>query len=302
MHVKSRVVSNELSILRSINARMNLSLKVKKYYLNIEKGYQGEVLFDQLTAQLQSDMYIINDLCLEFNHSVFQIDTLIISQKTIFTIEIKNYEGDYKYESEEFRGAFSNHEIMNPLIQLKRTNSLLRSLLKSIRINLPVEGYVTFVNPEFTLYQAPLDSSIIFPTQLNRFVKKLNEMHSKLNEQHKQLADLLLSMHQAESPYTRLPPYDYGELQKGITCVACRSFGITVGNKKIVCNQCGFIEDVDSAVLRNVEELRLLFPEKKITTNLVHEWCKLVKSKKKIRRILLQNLKSVGAREHRYFV
>ncbi|HEY4552010.1 MAG TPA: nuclease-related domain-containing protein, partial [Bacillaceae bacterium] len=108
MQLKSRVLSNKLRIFRFLDTRMNLSLQDKKHYRNIEKGYQGECIFDQLTSQLQSEVYILNDLCLEFNHSVFQIDTLIISQKTLFQIEIKNYEGDYKYESGEFRGTSSN--------------------------------------------------------------------------------------------------------------------------------------------------------------------------------------------------
>ncbi|WNS77503.1 nuclease-related domain-containing protein [Bacillus sp. DTU_2020_1000418_1_SI_GHA_SEK_038] len=171
MHVKARVVSNELEILRYLNARMNLTPNDKRYYLKLEKGYQGEVFFDELTAKLECDLYILNDLCLEFNRSVFQIDTLIISQLTIFLIEIKKFEGDYLYDSEEFRGVSSNIEITNPLDQLKRSKSLLRSLLKNHGTNLPIEGYLTFVNPEFTLYQAPLNASIILPTQLNRFLK-----------------------------------------------------------------------------------------------------------------------------------
>jgi hypothetical protein len=39
-----------------------------------------------------------------------------------------------------------------------------------------------------------------------------------------------------------------------------------------------------------VEEIKLLFPEKKITTNNVYEWCKIVESKKTIRTILNENL------------
>ena len=171
MHLKLRVASNALRILRSLNTRMNLSANDKKHYLKLEKGYQGEEIFDQLTAKLQCDMYILNDLCLEFNHSVFQIDTVIISQKAIFPIEIKNYEGDYIYDSEEFRRISSDHEITNPLNQLKRSNSLFRSLLKSLKINLPIDGYVTFINPEFTLYQAPSKYVNNFSNTIKSFFK-----------------------------------------------------------------------------------------------------------------------------------
>jgi hypothetical protein len=77
---KTRSVSHELSVLRSLNARMDLSADDGRRYLKLEKGYKGEILFDQITAKLQNDFFVINDLCLEFNNSYFQIDTLIGSR------------------------------------------------------------------------------------------------------------------------------------------------------------------------------------------------------------------------------
>lgn len=300
MALKPRPESKELIIMRALNTRMDLSSKEKKYYFNLEKGYEGEVMFDQLTETIQSDMFIINDLCLESNNSIFQIDTLIISQETIYPIEVKNYAGDYRYDSEGFH-TLSGNDINNPLDQVKRCKSLLRQLLQSHGYNFPVEAPLVFINPEFTLYQAPLNLQIIFPTQLNRFIKKLNMTPSKLNGRHKKLADLLISLHLDESPYTRLPPYKYEHVKKGIVCSPCNSFMIAVGEKKLVCAKCGYEEEVEPAVLRSVKELKLLFPDKKITTNGVHEWCKVVASKKMIRRILMKNFSAMGKKKFCYF-
>jgi ribosomal protein S27AE len=279
---------------------MNLSAEERKHYLNLEKGYHGEVMFDSLTETLQNDVFVLNDLCLKINNSIFQIDTLIISQDKLFPIEVKNYEGDFYYESDRFQ-TVSKHEIKNPLDQLKRSNSLLRQLLQNIGVHLPIEGYVIFINPEFTLYQSPLNIPIIFPTQLNRFIKKLNQTPSKLNGQHKKLADQLISMHQNVSPYTKFPSYEYGHLKKGIICPACNSFMISIGERKVVCEKCGYEEEAESAILRSVEELKFLFPDKKITTNCVYEWCKVIGSTKKIRRILKENYKMIVVRQWTYF-
>jgi hypothetical protein len=79
---------------------IELSSKDKKRHSNLEKGYQGELVFDQLTSKLQNDLFILNDLYLETNGSPFQIDTLIISQHTIYPFVVKNYVGDYRYELE----------------------------------------------------------------------------------------------------------------------------------------------------------------------------------------------------------
>ena len=64
-----------------------------------------------------------------------------------------------------------------------------------------------------------------------------------------------------------------------------------------MCEDCGCHEVIDHAVLRVVEEIKLLFPNIKITTNVVHEWCKVVESKKTIRRILKQNYSVEGKKE-----
>ncbi|WP_257984378.1 nuclease-related domain-containing protein [Neobacillus cucumis] len=281
---------------------MELSSKDKQRYAYLEKGYEGELFFDRLTSKLQNDLYILDDLCLEHNNSVFQIDTLIISQHTIYPYEVKNYEGDYRYESGSFYPKLSNDEIKNPLDQLKRSKALLRPLLKNLGFQLPIEGYVTFVNPCFTLYQAPLGEPIIHPTQLNALMKKLNEIPSKLMNRHKMLADQLISMHQTKSPYTRFPSYTFNQLEKGLICAKCLSLiSFIEDQRRIVCKSCGYEETVDSAVLRSVEELVLLFPDIKITTNEVFEWCNVIESKKQICRILKQNYTMKGFGKWTYY-
>lgn len=300
MTLKPRSVSLELSALRSLNTRIDLSAEDKKHYVNLEKGYHGEVMFDQLTEKLHSGMLVINDLCLDFNNTIFQIDTLIISQYTIYAFEVKNYEGDFNYEADSFK-TLSEKEILNPLDQLKRCKILLQQLLRSLGFQLPIEGYVVFINPEFTLYQAPLKAPFIFPTQLHRFMKTLNQKPSKLTDLHRKMADQLISMHKIISPYTKLPTYEYEQLVKGLICSECYSFMIYDGNRKVICKKCGCHEVADSAILRSIEEIKILFPNKKITTDCVFNWCKVIDSKKKIRRILKENYKMVGYGKWGYF-
>ncbi|HEY4551289.1 MAG TPA: nuclease-related domain-containing protein, partial [Bacillus sp. (in: firmicutes)] len=87
MLLKSRTECHELLIMRSLNKRLNLTKNVNFHYLNLEKGYEGEVNFDLLAESLQEEKFIINDLLLEVNNSYFQIDTLIISQGVIHLLD-----------------------------------------------------------------------------------------------------------------------------------------------------------------------------------------------------------------------
>ena len=54
--------------------------------------------------------------------------------------------------------------------------------------------------------------------------------------------------------------------KKGIYCKNCKSFLISIKNYDLVCGKCGGHEKVELAILRNSEEFKLLFPDRKITT------------------------------------
>jgi hypothetical protein len=302
MAYKERIESEELKLFRSLNNRMALPSKEKKIYSNLEKGYNGEVMFDQLTDRLDPNKFLIlKDLLLETNSTNFQIDSFIISQGTNFPCEVKNYEGDYYYKSDQFF-AMNDIEIQNPLDQIKRSDTLLRQMFQKKKYSTSLKSNVFFVNPAFTLYQAPMNKPIVYPSQLPKYFEELNARSSILDENHYKLADYLVKEHKIASPHSRLPPYNFEQLNKGLTCSSCHSFSVKAGETKILCSICGCVEFVEDAILRSINELQLLFPEIKITTNLVFEWCKVIESKKQIRRILKKNFTIVGTRQSTYYM
>lgn len=299
MFKKTRSMPLELIILRILNYRTNLSDKEKLQLSNSEKGYEGEVKFDSLIQNLNT--LVVNDLLLEVGDTLFQVDTLIIFYERIYLIDVKYYEGEYRYDSGMFK-TITGIEKKDPMLQLNRCLSLLRQLLQKYGYNFPIDSFLVFNNPDFTLFQPTQNPQIILPTQVNSFIKKLNKMTSKLNDRHDKLADLLVSLHKTENPYVRLPAYNYEMLKMGMTCGSCHSFDVSVSRTKITCRICGGEERVEAAVLREVDELRILFPDIKITTSLVHEWCKVIDPKKKIRKILLKKFILKGHGKYCYFV
>ncbi|MFK9092667.1 nuclease-related domain-containing protein [Bacillus salipaludis] len=304
MAYKPLTESKELIILGFLNTRMTLSEKDKQRYFRLTRGYDGELMFDALTEKLQCECYILNDLLFKVNNIMFQIDSLIIVSETIYFFEVKNYEGDYFYEADVDADRLykkPKKEYTNPLYQLNRSESLLRQLLQNIGHHFPIEAQVVFINPEFTLYQAPLDKPFIFPTQVKSYLKNLDTTPSRINGKHRMLADKLISLHIEDNPYTTFPLYEYGRLRKGVTCEICNSFSISVQGKKCVCDNCGHDESVEAAVLRGVREIKLLFPDRKITTNLLFDWCRVVEFKRTIRKILEKNYKKVGVHQRTYF-
>ncbi|MDR7075351.1 hypothetical protein J2Y03_000339 [Neobacillus niacini] len=302
MAFRERTESDELKIFRILNNRTILPSKEKQIYSNLEKGFKGEVMFDQLTEGLNPNKFlIVNDLLLETNSTTFQIDSFIISQGTHFPCEVKNFEGDYYYKSDQFF-AMNDTEIQNPLDQIKRSDALLRQFLQKKKYSISIKSNVFFVNPAFTLYQAPRDKPIIYPTQLAKFLEELNARTSILNDDHYKLAEDLVKEHKTISPYTRLPPYDYYQMKKGPCCMVCHSFTVSSDGTILACHSCGCVEYVEDAILRSVRELQLLFPDIKITTNLIFEWCQVIESRKQIRRILKKHFNKMGSRHSTYYI
>ncbi|QED46257.1 nuclease-related domain-containing protein [Cytobacillus dafuensis] len=302
MLIKQRTEPVELKLLRFLNARMELSEKEKNIYLNLEKGFKGELWFDNWLENLSGEWLVLNDLLLESNNSVFQIDTLLITSEKIYLFEIKNYEGDFYIQGDKWY-TISKSEIKNPIFQLERSGMLFRGLLQELGFSSPIESYLIFVNPDFFLYQTPLSLPIVSLAQLNRFKNKLIMNEGILKKRHSKFAEQLVSICLKESPYTRLPEYNYDQLERGVTCAYCYSLmdSLTEGEETIVCKECGGKENVISAILRSTEEFKLLFPDRKITTNEIFEWCKGVKSSRSIRRILSKKYELIKQGRSSYF-
>ena len=301
MLLKARTEPMELIALRHLNRRMELSSQDKFQLWAMEKGFTGEVLFDRMTETLAEERYIIDDLLLKVNNSYFQLDKVIISQDGIYLIDVKYHEGDYYLEGDKLYSVRSNREYKNPIIQLTRSETLFRQLLQNLKMNHLVRASVIFNNPEFTLYHAPMDQPIILPTQINRFLKELNCTPSKLDESHKKLAQTLLSMHQVKNPFGTLPEYQYDQLEKGMHCRECGSLNTEINDYDLVCGKCGTRERIEKAIVRHIEEIKVLFPEKKIKTQTVYEWCNGKVSRRTFLRVLKKNYTVVGRTSDTYY-
>ncbi|MFC4402954.1 nuclease-related domain-containing protein [Gracilibacillus xinjiangensis] len=264
-----RKKSEELLVYEYLTLRKSLSEEERRRYKKLKRGYEGELLFDTFIEKLEQDYRLLRDVWLSYNNKIFQIDHALMLNNSIYLYEVKNYIGEYYYSNEKLY-HFSEKEIDDPLTQLKRTESLLRQLLQQLGYQAPLQGAVVFINPECTIFQAPRTKKILLPTQLNRYFRSFHHP-STVNPIFRQLANKLNSIRLEKSPYEKLPDYHYGELNKGIPCGKCNKFYKIVKGKKCICQNCGEQELVQSAILRNVEEFMILFPEERVTSERIKE-------------------------------
>ncbi len=299
--IRARQEPEELKLLKCLSPRKDLSEKELNTLRNLERGFEGELLFDNWVEDLSNGWIILNDILLEYNQTEFQIDSLFISSELIYLFEVKYFDGDFYIDGDGFYTQ-SGKEINNPLLQLERSESLFRRLLQDFGIKTPIKSFVCFVHPEFHLYEAPRNHPIIFPTQLPRFVKKLQMNPPTIQKASLRLAEKIVAAHINESRHKRVYEYQFEELKKGVRCYNCVSFMDDYSPEYLICNKCGIKEKAVTAILRNVEEFIFLFPKKRIFTNTIYEWCNGIRSKKTIRRILMLKYTPVGISKDSYFV
>src|SRR5699024_8867121 len=300
MHYKLRTKSSELIKLDILYKRMDLSSDEKRRYTSLKKGFEGEVLFDLLTEKLKCDCLILNDLLLSHHHTDFQLDTIIIGQDKIHLYEVKNNEGDYYFEADNLYNM-SGTRLSHPIHQINRSESLLQQVIYNLGYKYSIESSVIYINPSFTMYNAPLNQPIIYPTQIKAHLTLLNNSLSILPKKHYSLADELIARHQPDSRFEQTPHFKYNELKKGITCLKCHSFLTTSNSGTFICPGCQHTEKVTDAILRSISEFRILFPNEKITTSIIYDWCKLVSSQR-IRRILLKHFNQKSGHRWAYYV
>ncbi|WP_413377913.1 nuclease-related domain-containing protein [Alkalihalobacillus sp. 1P02AB] len=303
---KTRQKPIELSIWHSLKARGQLLTEEDaQHILHLEKGLKGERQFDEWTADLPEDWIQLHDLLLEKNKTIFQLDSLIITPSSVLLFEVKNYEGAFIYEENRFYTQ-SKLEIKNPLEQLNRSESLLRQLFQEYHLQPPpITSYVIFINPEFHLFQAdPHNPHFIFPPLMTRFKKKLlQQPYRKMKASHKKLAEFLLTSHLKQSPHSRIPVYEYSQLNKGIFCSKCNSLETYFSGHYLLCRNCHYSEKFYEAANRSIKEFRLLFPKRKLTTSAISEWCKLDSQKRRtLQRLLTKKYKLIGGRKSSYYV
>ncbi|WP_342768817.1 nuclease-related domain-containing protein [Ureibacillus endophyticus] len=133
MILKTRSKSFELQCYELLNKRMNLAEQDKQYFNNLKKGHDGERMFDTLIEKLQCDCLVINDLLLTTNNTTYQIDSLLIMPDAIYLFEVKNFEGDFYYQSNRFYKR-PKTEMVDPLIQLKTNRVSIRYVTSKTRI------------------------------------------------------------------------------------------------------------------------------------------------------------------------
>lgn len=302
MAFKEREKPFRLLVMESLANRMNLTREDRNKYANWVKGYNGEVQFDAITEQLKCESLVLNDLYLTVRGKKFQIDTLVITAKCLYIYEVKNFEGEYYYENEKMYYGRTKKEVFDPLYQIKNAESALRQLVDQMGYNWAIKKHIVFINRDFALFQAPKNNGILLPGMVKSHFSMVNEITGRLNQNHYRFAKEIKSLHMEDFSLHNVPYFEKELLKKGVTCFYCGSFiRCFTKNRVCICQHCSKEESISQTIIRHAQEYNRLFPDQKITTAAIWEWCDTQLSISRVRYIFNQHLIAKGTGRWRYY-
>lgn len=202
-------------------------------------GYKGELQTDyRLSFLPEKGYHIFRDLRLLDEKWYFQIDTLILTLRYILIIETKNYAGTlfFDKDSEQIIQTKDDQEKSydNPINQVRMQSWHLKRWLKQYKTQiLPIHPLVVISNPSTIIKHndRSLNKIIVKGDVLLNRVLQIDGFPSKpilTDKEIKKLSRLLIKNHSPAHPdIMKQYSLTTDDLQKGVRCPACSSYGMT---------------------------------------------------------------------------
>ena len=196
-----------------------------------EAGFQGESYVDNFLKQVQfpKNYAILKDLHIQVDPSSYlQIDTLILTQKYIALLEIKNIRGKIAFQKNpdqllrEFDGEITPFRC--PEQQITRQTNKLQLLLQQIKINLPIKKLIVLAYTKTHVVLPPKYTTIVMGCDISIHIDDYNQLPDVISTtDFKQLLNYLSSRSSEfiPNPVAKVFPVNLLEVTTGLICPTC---------------------------------------------------------------------------------
>ncbi|WP_226679115.1 nuclease-related domain-containing protein [Mesobacillus jeotgali] len=304
-----RLLKYEALMERILPNHPKISL-IESDYKAWRAGYKGELQTDyRLSFLPEKGFHIFRDLRLADDEWHFQIDTLILTLRYILLIETKNYAGTlfFDKDSEQIIQTKDGQEKSydNPINQVRMQAWHLKRWLQYQKFNLPPIYHFVAISNSSTIIKVSdrsLNNLIVKGDVLLSRVLHIDEITSNptFNEKElKKLSKLLIKKHTPHHP-DLLKSYSLtqGDLQKGIQCPSCFSYGMLRDKWIWSCPVCG--DKSKSAHHKSLKEFFLLISPD-IKNHSCREFCMGVSTKTASHLLSSMNLPHSGTKKGRIY-
>ena len=162
-------------------------------------GRHGERIATHVISEvLNGNDVLFTNVCLSYEGKETELDNVIVNNRGVFIVEVKNYNGVLSGDEDDFywdkskytdSGNFYQKQVKNPIKQVKRQVYILKSILQQNGIDVWVEGYAFLLERN-----SPVESPMILESR-----KDIHEaIHVKTNarlsnEQKERIVEIIAS-------------------------------------------------------------------------------------------------------------
>ncbi len=239
LSAKNRTKSYDLlayeALFRKLQGELWKSERIISAYKKDKAGFDGEKNVDyKLSTYPQKDLTVFQGIRLPNPPFYFQIDTLLLTRKMIYILEIKNYKGKFQYDSklqqltQEVDGKITAYK--DPILQAEAQKTHLQQWLEKHGIyNVPIETLVVIAFPSTIIENTHQDSEvykkIIHNESLHQHLNRLSKSHTKDILTTATIRKLSKALIQEDEPLRTniLEYHNIGEqhIIKGVPCEGC---------------------------------------------------------------------------------
>ncbi|KIL44678.1 hypothetical protein KP77_28990 [Jeotgalibacillus alimentarius] len=255
MIIKKRELPLHIKTLKCIAHRMadyhpKKQLVEEELYKQIA-GYKGEKSSDYYTSYLDPAPFVLHNIRLKNGNYNFQIDTVLIFNKAIFILEVKNLAGSIEIRSsydqvlKTVNDQTSAQKSFHTQVRLQKDN-LSRWLQRECNIKIPIIPFIIMSNPRSILRaESPELLENVHPSSSIPFAVygELDQLTSKKHssKQLKAMAQRMAASHE-ELVVDWFGRFDFHikTLTNGMSCPSCEQFAIVQSSVKWSCTTCSF--------------------------------------------------------------
>ncbi|RPA60706.1 NERD domain-containing protein [Aerococcus agrisoli] len=269
----------EMRQLEILDVRLpSLDNEQKRKLYRLQSGVKGENLFLEMVQKYgHPNWKIYSDYWFSYGKRL-QADFIVITDNRWLVVEVKHYDGLFEYIDNE---CYLSGNLLNDnyLATMDLRIRHIRHMAHEINTGIKVEGLFVLINENSEVHvQHPFDFDIKLKNELKRYFTALKNSDIKpITQNYAQQIQNVLNKYSAGTPFLPKAISDsvWQELKRGITCGQCGSFGVNAKYRSLVCSICNATESKEQALIRMINELRLLYygAEDMITGGRLYEYC-----------------------------
>ncbi|MCE4955739.1 nuclease-related domain-containing protein [Macrococcoides caseolyticum] len=295
MFIKLHEPNPYITYLLSVDGRITFHDNDRIYLYRYQLGLEGERIFYQQLKDIMEGVKLW-DVTLD-EHGQSQYDFLIVVNRVIYHIDIKNFSGSYAFKTDNFISS-NGRNYKNIMSQLQAAHDRLERIVKQQGWPYEVVSRILFINPHFSITNYDGNPNIWFSNQLDPFIKNLQQ-----NTTYKMdliVAEQLLSLHRPFN-YERIHYYPFEQMKPGIRCPRCRNIGKmkVPHNTHLIYCKCGHSYVKKEMLMEVCKELSII-NKGKLTVRLVCMWSGI--PERSVRRFLSTHFQAFGQNKGRYYM